>query len=45
MLVTLTMAHLADEDLFAEGVGGFVGDFLFEYHYRVVDVNRRAMGA
>ena len=45
MLVTLNMADLANQDLLAEGVGGLVGDFLFEHHHRVVDVNRRAVGA
>ena len=45
MLVTLTMADLANGDLLAERVGGLVGDVLFEHHHRVVDVDRRAMGA
>ena len=45
MFATLTMADLANEDLLAERVGGLVGDVLFEHHHRVVDVDRRAMGA
>ena len=45
MLVTLNMADLANQDLFAEGVGRLVGDFLFEHHHRVMDVNCWAVGA